>query len=237
MHYRYDLLSLESQYAEAYEAAQARLTSELRAEADRATDELIDGKSADATNHTREKEKDNSRMTGHTAGPHRAAPERLRPKVHAPKLTHALPVNSMRQDFAEIVTNLQDRASALRTTAAKPSGSVRIVQTDGSFRLCIGTTAFGAGDLVTVFSVLSQESFSGVIMTITNDEVTVRCGSGARLAVHLPQLLEGRVTLSRDTESALALEVLEKSQKRAMKHSQIGNSDLGCQERTLVRSK
>jgi hypothetical protein len=81
----------------------------------------------------------------------------------------------------------------------------------GAFHVAIGTSAFGAGDLVTIFSVLSQETFSGVITSVSQEEVTVLCGSGVYVSVYIQQLLEGRVTIAEDTESMMAMKILQSS--------------------------
>ena len=77
--------------------------------------------------------------------------------------------------------------------------------------MAVGTSAYGAGDLVTIFSVLSQESFSGVITAVSQDEVTLLCGSGIQMAVYIQQLLEGRVSISEDTESIMAMNILQEN--------------------------
>ena len=82
----------------------------------------------------------------------------------AHKLQRALPVASMRADFASIVSDLHRRAAQLASTAASPpaAGAIRVLcgndasaagSSGGVFSLAVGTTVFGSGDLVTVFSV------------------------------------------------------------------------------------
>lgn len=72
-----------------------------------------------------------------------------------------------------------------------------------SCELTSGAHTYKVGDLVAVFSVLSQESISGVITTISDRDVIVRCGSGARFSFLIGQLREGRITISKDLSSAL----------------------------------
>lgn len=87
-------------------------------------------------------------------------------------------------------------------------------------QLIIGEEVFTIGDLVVLFSVLSQESFSGVITAISHRyipyiilildrlirfgigrDVIVRTGTGARLAFLVGQVRNGTVTVSKDLET------------------------------------
>jgi hypothetical protein len=135
-------------------------------------------------------------------------------------LVFALPDSTMRDDFRCIVEDLQARASYFARTAPLPNPAVKIVGSSGGvsgdmFHLCVGATVFVAGDLVTAFSVLSQETFSGVITSVNAEEVSVRCGSGLRIAVLLKQLLEGRVVLSHDQEGNHMLDIMQAHSKMA----------------------
>jgi hypothetical protein len=132
----------------------------------------------------------------------------------ATPLVFALPDSTMRADFRCIVDDLQARAAYFARTAPLPNPAVKIVdRSDGGngdvFHLCVGATVFVAGDLVTAFSVLSQETFSGVITSVTADGVSVRCGSGLRIGVTLKQLTEGRVVLSHDQEGNHMLGIMQ----------------------------
>ena len=88
-------------------------------------------------------------------------------------------------------------------------------------QLIVGEEVFTIGDLVVLFSVLSQESFSGVITAISHRyipdkifillgslirfgigrDVIVRTGTGARLAFLVGQVRNGTVTVSKDLET------------------------------------
>ena len=116
----------------------------------------------------------------------------------------------MRADFVEIVADLQRRARAFQRSAPQPHAAVQVALDDASglFHLCVGLQVFAAGDLVTAFSALSQESFSGVVTSVSREELSIRCGSGLRIAVYVRQLLEGRVAISRDVESYRAHEAI-----------------------------
>lgn len=65
----------------------------------------------------------------------------------------------------------------------------------------IGDEAFTAGDLVVVFSVLSQENIHGIITAITPRDLIVRTPTGARVKILTGQLRTGRVSLTRDRDT------------------------------------
>jgi hypothetical protein len=67
--------------------------------------------------------------------------------------------------------------------------------------LFVGPESFSLGDLVVVFSALTQENISGVVTALSHKELVVRCGSGSRFSVLVGQIRSGRVTLSKDTET------------------------------------
>jgi len=54
------------------------------------------------------------------------------------------------------------------------------------------------------------------VTSVSQDEVSVRCGSGARLCVPVQHLLQGRSVLSADLESMQALQALQKAQAHAV---------------------
>ena len=66
--------------------------------------------------------------------------------------------------------------------------------------LFIGEESFSMGDMVVVFSVLSQENISGIITALSHKELVIRTGSGSRFSVLVGQIRSGRVTLSKDAE-------------------------------------
>ena len=80
--------------------------------------------------------------------------------------------------------------------------------TSDTCELTVCGTRYNVGDLILVFSVLSQESISGVITTISGRDIIVRCGSGARFSFLLGQLREGRVTISKDVSSVEASQLV-----------------------------
>lgn len=82
-------------------------------------------------------------------------------------------------------------------TNNKVSVSIKI----DSCELTVGAHAYNVGDLVVVFSVLSQESLSGVVTTISDRDVVVRSGSGARFSFLIGQLREGRISISKDVST------------------------------------
>lgn len=65
----------------------------------------------------------------------------------------------------------------------------------------VGDEAFAPGDLVVVFSVLSQENVSGIVTALTHRDLVVRTPTGSRFRVLVGQLRTGRVVLSKDRET------------------------------------
>lgn len=80
-----------------------------------------------------------------------------------------------------------------------PEREVRISGDLSELYVC-GET-YTTGDLVVVFSVLSQESFQGIITALNHQEMVVRAPTGARLKVLVGQIRNGRVVLSKDKET------------------------------------
>mmetsp|Transcript_46606 Transcript_46606/g.92352 ORF Transcript_46606/g.92352 Transcript_46606/m.92352 type:complete len:316 (-) Transcript_46606:71-1018(-) len=115
-------------------------------------------------------------------------------------LDYALPETTMRSDFVDIVRDLHSRAVVLEQTKSKSlEREVRISGDLSELYVCDET--YGAGDLVVVFSVLSQESFQGIITALSHQEIVVRSPTGARLKVLVGQIRCGRVVLSKDKET------------------------------------
>ncbi len=72
----------------------------------------------------------------------------------------------------------------------------------------IGSEVFSVGDMVAAFSALSQETLCGAVTAISQREVVVRTGGGARFSFLLSQLRNGRVTLSKDREAVQNLDAM-----------------------------
>lgn len=66
--------------------------------------------------------------------------------------------------------------------------------------LYLGEEVFTTGDLVVVFSTLSQENIAGIITALSHREIVVRTGTGSRFSVLVGQLRTGRVSLSKDRD-------------------------------------
>lgn len=143
----------------------------------------------------------------------------------------ALPESAMRADFVEIVRDLHSRAAAYELSKPKSAdvkvrltgdlteliigeddaededgdsyGNNGVTHTNhnGSSSCKSGCTSFSTGDLVVVFSVLSQENISGLITSLSHREIVIRTGTGARFSVLVGQIRSGRVTLSKDKET------------------------------------
>eukprot|EP01039_Chlorochromonas_danica_P000908 gene907-990_t len=114
-------------------------------------------------------------------------------------LDQVLPETSMRSDFLEIVRDLQSQAESFnrtRPTSAHMSVSASIDRS----QLNVDEEVYTLGESVTVFSVLSQESFQGNLCAISESDVVIRTLAGPRLAFTLAQLQSGRVRISREQE-------------------------------------
>lgn len=79
-----------------------------------------------------------------------------------------------------------------------PQQEVKVSGDQGE--LYLGEEAYTTGDMVAVFSTLSQETITGIITALSHREIVVRTGSGSRFSVLVGQLRTGRVTLSKDKE-------------------------------------
>lgn len=127
-------------------------------------------------------------------------------------LDQVLSESSMRADFLEIVRDLQSRAEAFERT--KPKSTTKEVSLNGDYsELTVGSDVYTIGECVNVFSVLSQETLSGVITAISHAEIIVRLGAantsgGARVSFTLGHLKSGRVVLSKDNDTAEQNELL-----------------------------
>lgn len=107
----------------------------------------------------------------------------------------------MRSDFLEIVRDLRCRsASATASSSSNVKKDLNVKISGDLSELYIGEEIFGMGDMVLVFSVLSQENISGIITALSHKEIVIRTGTGARFSVLVGQIRTGRVSLSKDRE-------------------------------------
>ena len=67
--------------------------------------------------------------------------------------------------------------------------------------------------MVVVFSSLSRETFSGVVTSITEEEVNIRCGSGVKIGFSVDNIRSGRVTVCRDDENIAVHNALKAASK------------------------
>ncbi|KAJ1442954.1 hypothetical protein B484DRAFT_441840 [Ochromonadaceae sp. CCMP2298] len=116
-------------------------------------------------------------------------------------LDYALPEHSMRADFLEIVRDLHSRVAAFENSKPDEQRSEQVRLSGDLAELYVGDETYAMGDMVVVFSVLSQENISGILTALSHREMVVRTGSGARFSVLVGQLRSGRVTVSKDKES------------------------------------
>ena len=86
----------------------------------------------------------------------------------------------MRSDFVEIVGKMQ-RDNVKFLVSKQPVGiKVDVVDDTFTSHLVINGRKIYTADMVAVFS-LSRETFSGVVTSITAEEVAVRCGEWGKV--------------------------------------------------------
>lgn len=149
-----------------------------------------------------------------------------RPKAATPApppvvIQRSLPEHAVREDFLEIVKDIEARAvlfanaaaasvaAMAKSTESQNSSSKLASVSNGT--LTIGNDVFRLGDSVVVSSLISQESLLGVITAISPTDFVIRGekGLGPRFAFHLGQLKEGRVTISRDYQTDTAQKTIK----------------------------
>ena len=148
----------------------------------------------------------------------RAASERKRKleQVTNQKLefVRTIPKDAMRADFAQIVGNMEKKNREFVRTQPRNIGvNFQIVGDTFTFHMRINGQNIYTGHLVVVFSSLSRESFSGVITSIEEDEILVRCGNGTKFAFTAELVRSGRVTVTRDDEGIAAAEAIKEAAK------------------------
>jgi len=153
--------------------------------------------------------------------------QQRRPKAAGPapppvSIQRSLPEHMVREDFLEIVKDIEARAVLFASSAAAAAAAASAVSKPGSDvfprtsvangTLTIGNEVFRLGDSVIAFSVISQEGLSGVITAISSSDFVVRGenGLGPRFAFHLGQIKDGRVTITRD-HNAITVSSLKSS--------------------------
>jgi hypothetical protein len=119
----------------------------------------------------------------------------------------------MRSDFVEIVGKMQ-RDNAKFLLSKRPAGiKVEVVDDTFTSHLVINGRKVYTADMVVVFSSLSRETFSGVVTSITEEEVNIRCGSGVKIGFSVDNIRSGRVTVCRDDENIAVHNALKAASK------------------------
>lgn len=114
-----------------------------------------------------------------------------------------LPEQAIREDFLHIVKDIETRAASYYASVQKTANQLNPTVTITVDQVQVGTETYAIGDLVIIFSHLTQESLTGVITTITSNEVIIRSGAGlgTRFAFHISLLRNGRITIARDVDA------------------------------------
>jgi hypothetical protein len=125
-----------------------------------------------------------------------------------------IPHADMKSDFAQIVGGMEKRnRQVLRTQPRNLGHSFQLVQDSFFCHLRINGRDIYTGDLVVVFSSLSRESFCGVITSVDEAEIAVRCGNGTTFGFSAEQVRTGRITVARDDEGIAAADAIKAASK------------------------
>ena len=100
---------------------------------------------------------------------------------------------------------------------------INTVSADAS-HLKISGKVFATGDMVKCFSNLSQADFSGMISHISEESVSIICGSSVRISFLVSQVMDGRVVISRDRECLENIKIQEKFQRVSSKSNNASSS-------------
>ena len=234
--FEYEVLDATARYKRAYEETQERLIVELGHEVRRLKAKLQGGSSGlhaggglvetikatasslgeygarDETSclanfvHGKERDRSTRRRLGIT------------PNL-SPTLDHLISEECMRADFLEIVQDIRKRATTFGKSSTKAENSATISVSHDPSVLKVGTSAYTVGELIVVFSAISQESLSGIITTISDSDIVVRSGTGARFSFLVGQLRDGRVKISKDLASETTARLIAEGQHASTKMS------------------
>jgi hypothetical protein len=91
-------------------------------------------------------------------------------------------------DIDKIIRNASDKV------ILEDSHENHIIVNISNNILTVDNNIFNISDLVVIFSLLSNEEFSGVVTNITNAEIIIRCGSeiGTIFSINLKQIKNRR---------------------------------------------
>lgn len=69
------------------------------------------------------------------------------------------------------------------------------------------------GEEISVFSVLSQETITGIITSVSLREIVFRAGNGTRFSVQLAQIASGRVIIAKERDILDRLRHIQEQQE------------------------
>ena len=205
----YEMREIEAEYKETYQLTQDKLIAELKSEAQKMRKHLL-----------RDDEELTSQVTGNakvnSADRNNEIISSIKRNRYAEIDTFKLPLNEdvMRSDFQDILDDVEERASKYRESAPRPISSISrkatVVTKDAISHLLISKELFSVGNLIMVFSVISQETLSGVILTINEEGIILQNGSGANLSFQLDQINSGKVEIYKDADSEETISIMQK---------------------------
>ena len=216
--YEYEVQETEAIFQKSVKDIQDKLIIELKAEAERIISSIKpDNSNTSNENDTDDNNNNNNRLLrsnaplldADTIGLEKSKEKGTirRRTNNAPSslslIQKNLPEQVIREDFLHIVKDIETRAASYYATVQKNINQLNPTVTINVDQLQVGTETYTIGDLVIIFSHLTQESLSGVITTITCNEIIIRSGAGlgTRFAFHISLLRNGRITIARDVDA------------------------------------
>jgi hypothetical protein len=226
--YEYEVLDATARFKRAYEETQERLIVELGHEVRRlkaklqgsssglnAGDGVIETIKATTSSLGEYGARDETSLSNFVHGKERDRSTRRRlgtTPILPPSLDPLISEECMRADFLEIVQDIRKRATIFGKSSSKAANSASISVSHDPSVLKVDTCTFTVGELIVVFSAISQESLSGIITTISDSDIVVRSGTGARFSFLIGQLRDGRVTISKDLASETTARLIAEGQ-------------------------
>ncbi len=216
--YEYEVQETEAIFQKSVKDIQDKLIIELKAEAERIISSIKpENSNTSNENDTDDNNNNNNRLLrsnaplldADTIGLEKSKEKGTirRRTNNAPSslslLQKNLPEQVIREDFLHIVKDIETRAASYYATVQKNINQLNPTVTINVDQLQIGAETYTIGDLVIIFSHLTQESLSGVITTITCNEIIIRSGAGlgTRFAFNISLLRNGRISIARDVDA------------------------------------
>jgi hypothetical protein len=96
--------------------------------------------------------------------------------------------------------------------------------------IVIADVEYCIGEEISIFSLLSQESFQGIITAVSMKDVIVRSSSGIRFSFQLNQIRHGRVILSKGEELLQIRETVMQQESSIQNQTFTDHDEIGVEE-------